>query len=123
MEKDMIRIMSAVFGVAFIGAGVAGYLPQFTTDGMLLGIFEVNSMHNMIHIASGVVALLAALNTRFARLYFQIFGLVYAATAVAGVLRNGDLFGMHVNMADNYLHAGISVISLYLGFLYKSEYR
>jgi hypothetical protein len=119
----MIRIICALFGVAFIGAGVAGYMPQFAPNGMLLGIFEVDSMHNMVHIASGVVALLAALNARFARLYFQIFGLVYAATTVVGVVRNGDLFVMHVNMADNYLHAGISVVALYFGFLFKPGYR
>lgn len=113
----MIRIIAVLFGISFIFAGMAGFMPAFTTNGALFGIFEVNSMHNMIHLASGVLAIMAATRYRFTRLYFLVFGAIYTVVAILGFARGGDLYLMHVNMADNFLHLGIGVISLFLGYL------
>ncbi len=118
---DAIRVLSALFGIAFVLAGIAGFLPNFVTDGKLLGIFEVDSMHNMVHLLSGVIALLAASRSSYARLYFQIFGILYGIVAVVGFVRGGDLFMMHVNMADNILHLVIAVVALYIGFVFKKS--
>lgn len=113
----MLRTIAVLFGIGFIFAGVAGFLPQFTTDGLLLGYFEVDMMHNIVHLVSGVLAIMAATSYRYSRLYFQIFGVIYAIVTIIGFVRGGDIFIMHVNMADNFLHLGISIIALYLGFL------
>lgn len=114
----MLRIMAVLFGIAFIFVGVAGFLPTFMHNGLLLGYFEVNNMHNLVHLISGIVAIIAATNYRYSKIYFQLFGLVYAAVAIVGFYRQGDLsfMMMHVNMADNILHIVIAVVALYLGF-------
>lgn len=118
-----IRVLSVVFGIAFLAAGIAGYMPMYVSDGNLFGVFEVNSMHNIVHIASGVIALLAATKTRYARLYFQVLGLVYGAVAIAGFVRGGDLFIMHANSADNVLHLVIAIAALYIGFFFRKSER
>lgn len=118
----LLRIMALLFGIAFIAGGVMGFMPQFIYDGDLLGYFEVDNIHNMVHILSGVVALLAAISVTYSRLYFQIFGIVYGLVTILGFLMGGDLYIMHVNLADNILHLVISLISLYLGFLYRPTY-
>lgn len=112
----MIRSFAILFGIAFIFAGVAGFMPSFTTNNLLFGFFEVDSMHNFVHIASGVVAIMAATSYKYTKLYFLIFGIVYALVGVLGFARGGDLFMMHVNMADNFLHIGIGVVSLLLWY-------
>lgn len=117
----MLRIFAILFGIAFIFSGVAGFLPIFTHDNLLLGFFEVNSIHNFVHIASGVIAIMAATSYSATRWYFIIFGLVYAFVAVMGFLANGDLMLMHVNTADNFLHLGIAIVSLFLGFSAKKR--
>ena len=76
-------------------------------------------MHNYVHILSGVVALLAAARASYAKLYFQVFGVLYGLTAIVGFVHHGNVMGMHMNMADNYLHLGISVVALYIGFIFK----
>lgn len=114
-----IRALSAVFGVVFILAGIAGYVPALTPDGNLLGYFEVDSMHNIVHLVSGAIALLAYYKSEYARLYFRIFGIIYGVVAVIGFANSGNLFLMHVNMADNWLHLVIALVALYIGFLYK----
>jgi hypothetical protein len=112
----MIRFIAILFGIGFIFAGVAGFMPAFTYNGALFGIFEVDSMHNLVHIVSGVLAIMAATSFKLTRLYFLIFGAVYILVAILGFARHGDLFMMHVNMADNFLHLGIGIISLFLGY-------
>lgn len=115
-----LRSVALVFGIGFLAAGILGFVPAFTPGGNLLGYFEVDSMHNIVHIASGVIALFACSSAIYAKWYFRIFGILYGIAAIAGFVRAGDLYMMHVNMADNILHLVIAVIALYLGFVYKS---
>ena len=124
----MLTKASLAFGVVFIAIGLLGFVPAVTPDMHLLGIFHVDAVHNVIHLASGVVALLAASSARYAKLYFQVFGVVYGIVAVGGFLpflSFGDdmkLLGLtHMNLADNLLHVAIAGASLYLGFVYKED--
>jgi hypothetical protein len=120
----VLRLFAILFGIAFIFAGVSGFVPQFNQDGLLFGYFEVNFMHNVVHIVSGVIAIMSATSHNLARLFFQIFGVLYAIVAIAGFALDGDLslIMMHVNMADNILHTVIAVVALYAGFTSKKQY-
>jgi hypothetical protein len=86
---------------------------------MLLGIFHVNPAHNFVHIASGVVFLLCGMaGAGPSRTFFKIFGLVYALVAILGFVQGDtNLLGMIANnRADVWLHVGLAVVMLYLGF-------
>lgn len=113
---SFIRLFAFLFGVIFIAVGVMGFIPSFTPDGLLLGYFEVDDIHNVIHLLSGIAAILAAFSLYFSRLYFQIFGIIYGLVTILGFVLGGDLYLIHVNMADNILHLGISIVALFLGF-------
>jgi len=121
----LVRILAILFGIAFIFGGVAGYgiMPQFVENGLLLGYFEVNSLHNLIHVVTGVLAIMAATSFRLSKLFFIIFGLFYAAIAIVGFWRQGDVYLIHTNMADNCLNVVIAVIALFIGFSAKKRYR
>lgn len=106
----MSKTLSWIFGVVFLA--IAG-LRAYQGNDMLLGYFHVDRMHNMIHLGSGVLAILAALaGPYYARLYLWTLGLGYLATAVAGFVA-GNVIGMPLNMPDNFLHLGIAAIALY----------
>jgi len=124
----MLKKAALLFGVVFLAIGVLGFLPflQFgeTAGGapLLLGLFAVNAIHNIIHLASGAAALAASSSTSYARLYFKIFGVVYALVTVLGFLSGGVLLGiLPINLFDNILHLVIAAASLYLGFGYKGH--
>jgi hypothetical protein len=54
----MVRTAAKLFGAVLVLVGILGFVPGITTDdGHLLGIFHVNAIHNIIHLASGAVAL------------------------------------------------------------------
>jgi hypothetical protein len=119
----MLKTAAIIFGVFFLVAGIGGFVPALAPpmgDGaMLFGIFMVGPVHNIVHIASGAVALLCAfMGADAARKYFQIFGVVYLLVALIGfVYGNSPIMGvMEHNYADIGLHIAIAVVSLFLGF-------
>ena|SRR5437764_6747802 len=117
----MAKTMAVLFGVVFLAVGILGFVPGVTKDEMLLGIFHVNTAHNAVHLLSGAVALFCGMSSVAAsRMYFKIFGLVYAAVAIMGFLNPGDtmLLGLITNnTADTWLHVAIAAVSLLLGFM------
>jgi hypothetical protein len=116
----MIKTMANIFGAVFLLVGILGFIPGITSNGHLLGIFHVNTAHNLVHIASGIAALIAAgVSFEAARNYFRIFGVIYALVAALGFVTGGTdpLLGIIANNpADNWLHLAIAAVSLALGF-------
>jgi hypothetical protein len=120
----MAKTFGMLFGIVFLAVGILGFVPGITTTGadgmpMLLGIFMVNTTHSVVHIASGVVFLLASMSgAGAARLWFQIFGVIYAIVAILGFMTpNGMLLGLiSNNPADTWLHVVLAVAMLAIGF-------
>jgi hypothetical protein len=55
----MLKIGATIFGAAFLIAGLLGFIPAVAPNGMLLGVLHVNAVHNVVHLITGAVALLA----------------------------------------------------------------
>jgi hypothetical protein len=86
----MVRSLAILFGIVFLAIGILGFVQGITKDDMLLGIFRVNPAHSVVHIASGVVALLCGIpGFSASRTFFRVFGIIYAIVAVLG-LYDGD---------------------------------
>ena len=118
------RVYALVFGVVLLGAGIIGFLysSAFGTPGdvdAVLGILDVNGWHNLVHIASGAVGLLAyRAGAAASRSYALGFGAVYVAVAIWGfVIGDGEsiLGFIPVNTEDNVLHLLIGVSGLAAG--------
>lgn len=110
---SLTKSVTWILGIVLVLVGVAG----FFTNGMLL-VFQVDTVHNIVHLLSGVVGIAAAASgDKYSRLYLILFGLVYGLVTVVGFVNAGDILGLFtVNDADNYLHAAIAVVSLGVGF-------
>jgi Domain of unknown function (DUF4383) len=114
-----MKTLGMLSGFLFLLGGVLGFVPGITDDDMFLGIFMVNTAHSIVHLASGAIFLIASMSgAGAARLWFQIFGIVYAAAAVMGVYV-GD--GMILNLISNnrndtWGHAVLALILLPIGF-------
>ncbi len=99
--------------------GILGFVPGVTKDDLFLCVFMVNTAHSVVHIASGAIFLIASMAAaRAARLWFQIFGTVYAAAAVMGFVGgDGTICGMiSNNRYDSWGHAVLALISPLVGF-------
>jgi uncharacterized protein DUF4383 len=115
----MARTLGMLFGIVFLAVGILGFVPGITKDEMLLGIFHVNAMHSIVHIVSGAVFLFASMaGAGPARLWFKVFGLIYAVVAVLGFMNpNGPVLGMvSNNPATTWLHVVLAAAMLLIGF-------
>lgn len=118
----MLKKAALVLGVVLLAVGVLGFVPGITSNGKLLGIFEVNAVHNIIHVLSGIAAILGSKSEAYASLYFKVFGVVYALVTVVGFISGTTVLGLFdVNLADNLLHVLIAGSALYLGFGVKPD--
>jgi len=114
-----VKKLGMLWGILFLLGGILGFVPGITKDDMFLGIFMVNAPHSIMHIASGVIFLITSMSgARAARLWFKIFGAVYATVAVVGfVVGDGKLFGVISNNAcDSWGHAALALVLLLIGF-------
>lgn len=108
-----------IFGAVFTVIGILGFVPgAVTPDGLLLGIFSVDPMHNIVHLLTGIIAIVAVWGAgSYARMYFKVFGVIYTLVTIVGFVQGDSVLGlMTVNMADNALHLVVALVALWLGF-------
>lgn len=127
--------VAKVFGIVLLLVGVLGFIPnpivgdpgaaeaaQDRTGAAEEGaLFGVNAIHNVVHIASGLVALWAGFLSRLpeehSRTYNIGFGIVYAVVTLLGFAFPDAMFDLlAVNTADNILHLLIALVLLAVGF-------
>jgi hypothetical protein len=115
-----VQRVAQIFGWVFVLVGVLGF---FATDeeGRLLGLFPVNTLHNVVHIALGVWGILAARSWDAARTYCRAAGVIYAVLAVLGLVEP-DGFGLvPIGGNDVWLHAVLAIALLFFGFTAREE--
>jgi hypothetical protein len=115
----MTKTLGMVMGSLFLLGGVLAFVPGVTKDGMYFGFFMVNTAHNILHIVSGSMFLVASLlGARPARLWFRIFGAFYAVLAAIGfMVGDGLIFGLIMNSPfDAWGHAALALLMLLIGF-------
>lgn len=115
----MIRLFAIIFGTIMLVVGVLGFIPSMKDGEAIFGIFHVNFLHNMVHMGTGLIALLCGARSHFAsRLFFQIFGVIYVTVGLLGFYYwNEPIFGLLANnFADTLLHLGIGVLAMVIGF-------
>lgn len=111
--NTLVKPLVSLLGLVFVIIGIAGF---FT--GSPLFVFEVDTIHNVIHLLSGLIALYCV-NSGYnmARTYLMLFGLVYAVVAVVGFVQGDTVLGLiAVNMEDNLLHTAIAAVCILVGF-------
>ena len=120
-DNKVMRPLGIFYGFSFISGGTLGFVPAVTSNGLFLGIFAVNPLHSAMHLASGVIFLIATMIGAWAtRLWFQLFGLAYGALAAWGLWAgDGMICGGLItnNLYDSWGHAGLALSMLLIGFL------
>src|ERR671923_1497635 len=117
-------LYATVVGAVLTIAGIIGffYSSSFGSPGdvdAVFGILDVNGWHNVVHIATGALGLLAfSAGAYAARSYALGLGAVYIVVAIWGfIVGDGDqiLGFLPVNTEDNVLHLLIGIAGLAAG--------
>lgn len=125
------RYFALVMGIAFLAVGVLGFMPALLTDplpersltvdtghGLLLGLFPVNVLHNIVHLAFGLWGVIVWRDFRNSRVYARSVAVIYAVLAVMGLIPVLETtFGLvPLYGHDIWLHAVIAAVSAYFGY-------
>ena len=112
------RVVALIIGIVFTIIGILGLIFD-TTGGFLFG-FQVDLVHNLVHLVTGILGLAAAY-TGWSRTFNQVFGIIYIIVGILGLFPalyfDNRLLGiMHVNPADNILHLVVGIVAAAVGF-------
>ena len=120
--KTPAQLYALLVGGTLLIAGIIGffYSSDFGSPGKVkdvFGILSVNGWHNVVHIVTGALGLLAL--GYAARAYAGLLGLVYVGVAVWGFIlgNHENILGfLPVNTEDDVLHAllGVAGVGAYL---------
>ena len=102
--------ITIAFGLTFVLVGVLGFIPNPLVSSE--GIFEVNAMHNLVHLLTGAAFLFGGLVLEGKEdVTLKTVTAAYFGVAILGFLTSGNtLLGLvHINEADRWLHLGLAV--------------
>ena len=134
------RTFALILGVVFVVVGILGFIPGINQmhdhggdpnlmvegpgTGHLLGLFHVNVLHNLVHIAFGVLGIVMARAGK-ERDYCRFVAVAYGALALLGLIPVAKInytFGLiPIEGNDVWLHALIAAASAYFGWGMKTE--
>ena len=129
-DRTTIQTAAMLFGIVFLVVGVAGFIPGITTEydrltnfdgvgALLLGIFGINLLESIVHLAFGAWGLASARRVNASRSYFLIGGALYVVIWIYGLVidldSSANLIG--VNTEANWLHFALSVVMLGIGLI------
>jgi amino acid permease len=130
-ERDLVRTLAMAVAAVFVLVGILGFIPGITTnyddlgfaerdsEAELLGLFQVSILHNIVHLAFGLVGLALARTLDGARLFLIGGGLIYLVLWIYGLLidRDSGANFIPINAADNWLHFILGVGMVLVGFV------
>jgi hypothetical protein len=118
-----VQRAAQVFGWAFVLVAVLGFVvargsmeADVERAPHLLGLFPVNLLHNIVHLAFGVWGILAARSWNAAKTYTQVAGVLYLVLAALGFVIPDTLGLMPIGGHDIWLHALLGAGLAWFGF-------
>lgn len=109
------NLWAQIIGVILLLVGILG----FVMSSPLLGFFEVNLLHNIVHIATGLIFIWAGFSKSAPTMAVNKWlGVIYILVGIVGY------FGVLSFLAvmggtdpDNFLHLGIGIVSALIGWM------
>ncbi|SRR5689334_18321485 len=122
----MVKRLTMLFGAVFVVVGVLGFMVpggmqmgDVANAPKLLGLFPVNLLHNIVHLAVGVWGLVAARAYGTAVAYCKLLGFVYLALAALGFVVPTTFGLIPIGGNDIWLHCLLGVVLVAIGFMAK----
>jgi hypothetical protein len=128
MEVQMVKRVAMVFGVIFLLVGALGLVATGgmqmgdpRNPAMILGMFPVNLLHNVVHLAFGVWGVMAARSFSSSVVFCKLGGFAYLCLAVLGLVVPTFFDLIPIGGNDVFLHTVLGVFLVWAGFTAKEE--
>ena len=122
--KTVPEILALAFGAVYLLVGIIGFFITgfddffaHNTEEKLL-FFEINGMHNVVHIVIGAAGLALSNTLAGARTYGWLLAVGYGAAFVYGLIAIGETWDfLSINAADNVLHIATALVGLVIALM------
>jgi Domain of unknown function (DUF4383) len=109
------QLFALIFGAVYVLVGILGFIGPLVPGGKLLGIFGINPLHNVVHLAVGALFLLGSTSAAMAKTINLVVGVIYLLVGILGLF-NVLVPGLIANNgADTGLHLVTGALALYFG--------
>lgn len=131
------RNFALIFGIVFLIIGISGFIPGLSQEvhgghpgvtvdassANVFGLFPVNLIHNIVHLAFGLWGLAASRSLGGAKTYAKGVGIVYALLTIMGLIPGlNTMFGLTPLFGnDVWLHALLSAAGIYFGWFHRDR--
>jgi hypothetical protein len=124
MRRTRAQTGALIFGVVFLLVGLMGlFVPNGMgmeadneTTGKLLGLFPVNLLHNLVHLAFGAWGIAASRSHSGSRGYGKAGAVIYGLLVLLAFV-DPTTFGLvPIGSNDIWLHAVLAAGLAYIGF-------
>ncbi|NEN05213.1 DUF4383 domain-containing protein [Diaminobutyricibacter tongyongensis] len=123
MRTSPNRLVGTIFGAVYLLVGALGFAYTggvgfvATQGGLILGIFEVNPLHNIAHLLIGAALLIAGLSSVVAAKTVNIVvGAAYLLLGIVGFFLAGTGANiLALNTPDHFLHLASAIVLLGVG--------
>jgi hypothetical protein len=122
MPASTVQRVTLIFGVIYVVIGLLGFVPGITVEtdvpgqGLLLGIFAVNAIHNVAHVIIGAALIWGGLTPGVTLMVNRVMAVVFLLLVVASFIAP-ILEGLPLNPPDTVLHLVSAALTGYLGFM------
>ena len=129
-NRSAAQTFALLVAGVFLLVGILGFIPGIVTehdtkfigqdgDSELLGIFQVNFLHNIVHLLFGIAGFAMAKSVSGARTFLLGGGVVYLVVFVYGLAIDfgSDANIINLNSADNVLHLLLGAGMIGLGLI------
>jgi hypothetical protein len=129
--RPLARRLALAVGVVFLLIGVLGFIPGITTHyhelgfaghesgALLFGLFQVSVLHNLVHLAFGILGVAMSRDADTARTFLIGGGAIYLLLWLYGLVihESSNANFVPLNTADDWLHLVLGVGMIGLGVL------
>lgn len=123
-KRSMAQQGALILGVVFLLVGILGLFVEngmgmsadMATTGRLLGLFPVNLLHNLVHLAFGAWGIAASRSVGQSRTYGRAGAAIYGALVVIAFISPTTFGLVPIGGHNIWLHAVLALGLAYVGF-------
>ncbi len=119
---SMVQKITVGFGIVYVLIGILGFVPGITFatstpgQGLILGIFAVNLIHNIAHLLLGAILIVGGMSATNVGIVNKVMAIIFAVLVVGSFIAP-IVEGVAINPPDTLLHLVSAALTAYLGFV------
>jgi hypothetical protein len=120
-KRTSVQMAALLFGAIYLAVGIIGFLPFLggsvtMTNSKLVGLFNINLLHNLVHVVIGIAGLAAVTSLPNSRRFCQVVGVVLMLLGALGLFVANPLGLLYIGGLDIALHLVSGAVLAYFGF-------